>query len=209
LISLSVMPLCVFGGAPIEIEEHTILACETALEMKTEQDKINQEINSYGVELYTRIGLNTDTVAVGNMGSETQFAYTCLGDGVNLSSRLEGANKQYGTMIMVSENTYQKVSDKFVFRKLDKVKVVGKDQPVVVYELVGRLGEVKEEIMKEVAGFETALDFYFAGDFANAIEKFSKLPENKTNTVFIERCKYLINNANTIKWEGVWEMTSK
>lgn len=198
-----------FWGAPIEIEDHTILACETALEMKLEQDKINQEIKSYGVELYTRIGLNTDTVAVGNMGSETQFAYTCLGDGVNLSSRLEGANKQYGTMIMVSENTYQKVSDKFVFRKLDKVKVVGKDQSVVVYELVGRIGEVKEEIMKEVAGFETALDFYFAGDFANAIEKFSKLPEGKTNEVFIDRCKYLINNANTIKWEGVWEMTSK
>ncbi len=124
-----------FWGAPIEVKDHAYRACKCALLQKAELERLN---STWPPEkrLAIGIGLNTGIMTVGNMGSEGRMNYTLMGDNVNLGARLEGTNKVYGTMIIVSEYTYALVSDRFVFRELDTIRVKGKNRPVVIYELL-------------------------------------------------------------------------
>jgi adenylate cyclase len=200
-----------FWGAPMGLEDHAKLACKSALEMREIHTSINAQIASYGVNLQTRIGINTGDMAVGNMGSDTQFAYTCIGDAVNLSSRLEAVNKAYATTIMISEFTHKLVKDDFVFRKLDRVRVVGKQEAVIIYELVGFKGEVDTEQLEKISSFEKALELYFLGEFDLALNIFSNELHSldKTAKVFVKRCKYLQLNQGAKDWTGIWTMDSK
>jgi adenylate cyclase len=127
-----------FWGAPLEVKDHAYRACRCALLQKKRLAGLNE---SWPPEkrLAIGIGLNTGIMTVGNMGSEGRMNYTLMGDNVNLGARLEGTNKIYGTMIIVSEYTYAHVKDQFVFRELDTIRVKGKNRPVVIYELVGEL----------------------------------------------------------------------
>lgn len=124
-----------FWGAPIEVQDHAYRACKCALLQKAELERLNQ---TWPPEkrLAIGIGINTGIMTVGNMGSQGRMNYTLMGDNVNLGARLEGTNKVYGTMIIVSEYTYALVSDRFVFRELDTIRVKGKNRPVVIYELL-------------------------------------------------------------------------
>ncbi len=201
-----------FWGAPITIEEHVELACLTAIEMSKVNQQLNKEFDAeYGLKLNTRIGINSGNMAVGNMGSETQFAYTVLGDAVNLAARLEGINKQYGTTIIISEFCYETVKDRFIFRKLDKVAVKGKVLPVTIYELIGLAGELDETIMEKIQAFQAGLEQYFARSFTAAIELFSMpaLSNDRASQEFIERCKHFLEQPPEDSWTGVWVMKTK
>jgi adenylate cyclase len=127
-----------FWGAPIEVADHAYRACRCALLQRARLAELNE---SWPAErrLAIGIGINTGVMTVGNMGSEGRMNYTLMGDNVNLGARLEGTNKVYGTMIIVSEYTYAAVKDRFVFRELDTIRVKGKNRPVVIYELVDEL----------------------------------------------------------------------
>ncbi|MDX1336188.1 MAG: adenylate/guanylate cyclase domain-containing protein, partial [Gammaproteobacteria bacterium] len=115
-------------------------ACRAALRCQERLAELNDRWEAEGRPRFkTRIGLHTDAVVVGNVGSSERMNYSAIGDGVNLASRLEGLNKQYGTWIMLSEATYQLVQDNFECHLLDEVVVKGKTRPVRVYELLGEL----------------------------------------------------------------------
>src|SRR5215470_5885928 len=132
-----------FWGAPFEEPGHAANACEASLAMMKRVHELQEQWEKQGKpKLDIGIGLNSGPASVGRMGSEQRRAYTALGDTVNLSSRLEGLNKDYGTHIIVNETTYAAASnDGFVCRELDLIRVKGKLQPVTIYELVGRTGE--------------------------------------------------------------------
>ncbi len=127
-----------FWGAPLEVKDHATRACKCALLQKAKLAELNE---GWPPEkrLAIGIGLNTGIMTVGNMGSAGRMNYTLMGDNVNLGARLEGTNKMYGTMIIVSEYTYALVKDQFIFRELDTIRVKGKNKPVVIYELVDYL----------------------------------------------------------------------
>jgi adenylate cyclase len=126
-----------FWGAPLPMEDHAFQACRACvLQMDLLHRLAPQWEKTYGINIDIGIGLNTGPAVVGNMGSSHRMDYTLMGDTVNLGARLEGSNKMYGTKIIISEFTYAQVQDRVIVRELDKVKVKGKTEPVVIYELV-------------------------------------------------------------------------
>lgn len=196
-------------NAPISVENHSVLACETALEMLDKLKEINEEFRQKGlIEIDIGIGINTGDAIVGNMGSNLRFDYTAIGDTVNLASRLEGMNKVYKTHILVSEFTMEHVFEligkenkKFYFRELDLIRVKGKEKPVKIYEL---LKEAEQKMLDE---FNKALNLYRQGRFQEAKEVFKSIYEmynDQTSTVFIERCDEFIENPCPDKWDGVY-----
>ncbi len=138
-----------FWNAPIPVEDHAKQACWAALEMQETLAKLREKWKAEGKPpIYSRMGINTGTVIVGNMGSQSRFAYTAMGDAMNLAARLEAANKAFGTSIMISQFTYERVKDYCLCRELATITVQGKAEPIKVYELVGRKepGKVYEEL---------------------------------------------------------------
>lgn len=204
-------------GAPIEIENHTKSACYSAIEMKKKASEVSAEFDNPNFKsLFTRIGINTGEMIVGNMGSEQLFDYTGIGDNMNLASRLEGLNKYYGTQILISESTKNGIDSAFIVREIDKVAVKGKTQGVKIFELFGHT-ELTPAI--EIDSFiqlknlyEPVLFSYYAGDWESALHGFKdvgkKFPDDIPTKLMIERCKaFLINPPSN--WEGVISMQSK
>ncbi len=124
-----------FWGAPLDIEDHALLACKTALKMNERLEELNKGWPD-NFKIRIGIGLNTGDMIVGNMGSTQRMDYTIMGDQVNLGSRVEGANKVYGTELIITEHTYKLVKDYTIVRELDIVRVKGKVKPVKIYELL-------------------------------------------------------------------------
>lgn len=128
-----------FWNAPLPVEDHAVKACYAAIEMQEKLKEMRPVWKAkYGHEIYSRMGLNTAPVIVGNMGSQGRFAYTAMGDGMNLAARLEAANKAFGTYIMISQFTYEIVKEKCLCRWLAEITVQGKSEPIKVYELLRR-----------------------------------------------------------------------
>jgi adenylate cyclase len=154
-----------FFGAPLEID-HPRSACKAALEMMTELGKLKNELVAETFKsIDIGIGINTDIVTVGNIGSEDLFDYTAIGDGMNLASRLEGLNKYYGTNILASGNTVEKAGG-FLFRELDEVSVKGKARSVKMFELLCGEGEKPSpEISEKCEKYSEALKLYKSGNF--------------------------------------------
>jgi adenylate cyclase len=148
-----------FWGAPVETPAHARQCCEAALDMLTALATLRERWASLGWPPFDiRIGINTSQAAVGNFGSPQRFSYTAVGDGVNLASRLEGLNKVYGTRILIAESTRQQVGDDFICRQIDVVRVRGRDQPVAVYELLGRRADdVDGTLARRALRFESAI----------------------------------------------------
>ena len=193
-----------FWGAPIELKNHAYLACSTALQM---QKKI-KEIKKLSV----RIGINSGNIIVGNIGGSKRFDYTVMGDNVNLASRLESVNKIYSTNILIGENTYQFIKDDFITRELDSIKVKGKSITTNIYELISTKDELKSEINSLIDKFSMALALYRIQKFEEAIFIFSEcynIYSDRASEVFIERCKYFIENKPDENWDGVFILKNK
>jgi adenylate cyclase len=160
------------------------------------------------------IGLNTDMVVSGNIGSTKRMDYTLIGDGVNLASRLESACKMYSAQILISENTFNRLRGTYRIRNIDQVVVKGKTEPVGVYEVLDHHTEESfPNLMDVVNYFNDGMRHYRAAKFANAITQFDKAlgqhPQDKLTTTYIERCRYLLDHPPIGDWNGVWVMTQK
>jgi len=163
-----------FWGAPISLEDHAARACLAALECQARMNKINESLSREGIPpLSMRIGLHSGDAVLGNMGSAQRFDYTIIGDNVNLASRLEGVNKQFGTKVIVSEVTCLQAGDRIETRELDLIAVKGKEKPIRIYELLGEKGSLTEEQKKWKPIYEQALQSYWARDFAGARRLFA------------------------------------
>ena len=205
-----------FYGAPVDNEQHARCALMSAIRMKQAEVEINKYLLDRGEapnELLTRIGINSGPMVVGNMGTESKMNYTIMGNDVNLAARLEGVNKVYGTWILASESTYNKAGPGFVGRRLDRVRVIGINTPVQLYNIIGLDEETPDNVKEGVELFHDALDTYLSRDFETAMGKFKKvlevLPEDPPTQVYMERARKLIITGVPDEWDGVVNMTSK
>jgi adenylate cyclase len=200
-------------GAPLDQRDHALRACHSAIEMMEGLKKLNQKwIREEKKPLDIGIGINTGLMMVGNMGSEQLFDYTVMGDSVNLSARLEGANKTYQTNILISEFTYERVKQDFACMELDSVRVKGKRLPVKIYQLVGErdLPEAQKEAIER---FHRALELYKKQQWDEAIALFQTVttidPGVRAAQLYIQRSLELKISPPPPDWDGVFTMTSK
>ncbi len=204
-----------FWGAPLDAKDHARRAVLAALEMRARCDEMRPVWKErFGHEVFARAGINTGDAIAGNMGSAHKYNYTVMGDMVNLASRLEGANKAYGTYLMISESTMVEIGDDVVeARELDSLAVKGKNEPVRVFEVLGRKGEVDEGVLACARTFEDGLARYRQRDFAGAIEAFEAAleahPGDEPAQRFIDRCRHFLDDPPAEDWDGVWRMKEK
>ena len=161
-------------------------------------------------KLGTRIGISSGFAVAGNMGSAQRLNYTVTGDMVNLSARLEGANKEYGTYIMISELTAERLGDGYVLRRLDRLVVKGKTEPITVFEVVGRRGAVADDVLARLARFDEGLALHDARDFTAARALFLALaPSDPPSAVYAQRCETYSETPPPADWQGEFTMTHK
>ncbi len=202
-------------GAPIWYEDHAAKCCRASLRMQAKLKQMRDSWREEGqIPLYSRVGVNSGDMIVGNMGSEQVFDYTVMGDAVNLSSRLEGANKGYDTTIMIGHETWKDVHEEFVTRRLDLLRVKGKTEPVKVYELIAeRESDVTDDLRKTIDAYEKGLNHYRERRFEAAKEYFIRAIEitedDGPSNTYLKRSEMYIAEPPPDGWDGVWELTEK
>ena len=201
-------------GVPVSHDDDEDRAMRAAVAMITELWEWNKERESNGqMPVDMGIGLNTDNIVSGNIGSPKRMDYTMIGDGVNLAARLESACKQYAARILISENTYTKLRGTFRAREVDRVVVKGKTEAVAVYEVLDYHNEETfPNVMEVLNHFKDGLEKYRGGKWDPATKAFKEAlklnPGDFVSTMYIERCAQLKADPPK-KWDGVWVMTSK
>ncbi|MDX9732357.1 MAG: adenylate/guanylate cyclase domain-containing protein, partial [Bdellovibrionales bacterium] len=208
-----------FWGAPIHFDDHAERAAHCALLMIKKLKELQQDYATRGLPaIDIGIGLNTGDMSVGNMGSNTVRSYTVMGDSVNLGSRLEGINKEYGTRIIVSEFTHAKIAKNYVTREVDWVRVKGKVQPVRIFELIGTKSPMSDlaassEMLALLPDFETGFRLYHQRNFAEAVTAFTQAlnakPDDFCSQLYIDRCQEYLDNPPPLDWDGVYTMKTK
>jgi len=199
-----------FWGAPAPVADHAAQACAAALDMARAMGELHRQWEALGFpRLHARVGIHSGTVVAGNVGSREQMNYTCLGDTVNLASRLESVNKHYGTAILVSGETREKLPPRFVTRRVDAIRVKGRAAPVEIFELLGVEGGVSPW-----AGlYEEALAVYAGRDFTQAARLFERVLEERPGDgpagVLLARCREYALADPGPSWDGVHVMESK
>jgi adenylate cyclase len=205
-----------FWNAPLEVENHPERAVRTALRCQTRLAELRDRWNApppdgVGVPILTRIGLNTGEVSVGNFGSESRFDYTALGDHMNLASRLEGSNKMFGTYVLVSEFTMRRLSDVFAGRELGRIAVVGRAEPIAVFEPMFR--EQYAERAQVLDAYATGLQAWYRGELDAANEAFAAIATQDEPAKRMLAQIELIRGAGTRvtqgSWDGVVRLTEK
>jgi adenylate cyclase len=195
-----------FWNAPMDQADHAVRACRAAVRCSRKLDARRSEFEQRtGAVVKARIGMNTGAVAVGNMGSHERFNYTILGDAANLASRLEGANKAFGTYAMISETTWEQSGGVFVGRELGRLRVMGRKAPVRVYELAGLPGDPRPAFF---APFEEALALFYEGDFTKARTRFEQISGDPASKSYTAQCRELIEHPPA-EWDGVLSLTEK
>ena len=178
--------LMAFYNAPVDVKEHAAAACRSSLQMLDELEVLNKAFLEEGLpRIDVGIGLNTAEVVVGNMGSDKRFNYTVIGDGVNLASRVEGINKNYGTNILITEFTHAIVKDEFLTRPIERVRVKGKEEEVLLYELLKDTPENRDKVNAYLA----ARELYYNGKLEDALQAFEALGDDGVSKYFIKRIK--------------------
>jgi adenylate cyclase len=204
-----------FWGAPLEQSDHAMRACRAALKMMTVVDDLNRDFESAGLpRIAIGIGLSSGPMTIGNMGSDDHFAYTALGDRVNLGSRLEGQTKDYGVDIIISDATHELVKSEMMCRELGALRVKGKYEPVRIFQLIG---EYSENQMRQsfVSEFHQGLAAYRAQTWDTAIEHFTRaralsgINGDKTSDQYIMWCSEYKEAPPPEGWDGVRVATSK
>ncbi|MEO5362219.1 MAG: adenylate/guanylate cyclase domain-containing protein [Magnetococcus sp. DMHC-8] len=203
-----------FWGAPLDQPNHATLCCYACIDMAKHMVGMRTKLAAEGRPRMTvRMGINTGRMVVGNMGSKQRMDYTIMGDAVNLAARLEGANKFYNSGTMISDATYQHAKDFVEARELDIVRVVGKNEPVTIYQLLDRKGELDATTAEVLARYNHAREAYRAKDFATALQRFEKIlevdPNDGPGLAYIARCKEYLENPPPADWDGVFQFTSK
>jgi adenylate cyclase len=201
-----------FFNAPEELPGHPRHACLAALEAQRVVAEMAAATPEGEPVFHTRMGLGLGEVLVGNIGTPERFAYTLLGDEVNLASRLEGLNKLYGTAIIASGAVMEEAGAGFEWRRLDRVAVRGRHQGTAICELLGAVGTVAENVLAARDSYERGLDAYFAGEFELAAEMFNEAarlrPGDLAATLMGERAFALVNDPPT-NWDGIHVMEEK
>ncbi len=209
-----------FWNAPMDQPDHALRAAHASFDMEKALKKLQQKWKKDGIPAFDiGIGLNTGPAVVGNMGSDSRFDYTAMGDTVNLGARLESINKQYSSRILISENTKNMIKKEFMTRKIDKVAVKGKNEPVMIYELAGSREEAEDWYGPLCTTFEKGIELYFRKEWSKAIHEFEKClkirknngdgKEDGPSTLFITRCKQFKKTPPPKDWSGVWIMKTK
>lgn len=202
-------------GIPVAYEDNEDRGMRCAIAMLKALAEWNLKRSAEGKKpVDIGIGLNTDVIVSGNIGSPKRMDYTMIGDGVNLASRLESACKQYNARILISENTYSKLRGIYRVRDVDDVVVKGKTRPIKVYEALDyHTEETFPQLMEVVGYFKEARKAYQIGNWDQAIKLFSEAlrlhPKDKLSQTYIDRCTYLKDNPPGDNWDGVWVMKSK
>ena len=202
-------------GVPVHYEGHAIAACNAALDMQKALKHMREEWAAQDrPQLRARVGINTGEVIVGNMGSKNVFDYTVMGDHVNLGSRLEGANKAYGTEIMISEFTYRLVKDEFYTRPLDFIRVKGKTKPIEVFELIAtRETKLSSNFLELLQVFGHGIEAYRNRKWADGLDYFEHclklFPDDQPSAIYRQRCAEFRLNPPPAKWDGVITMKEK
>jgi adenylate cyclase len=227
-----------FFGAPIEREDHAVLACRSVVMMKKAEKELNRELvkekliiekvlpalkkrglafaSDNSMPFFTRIGINTGDMVVGNMGTPKKMNYTIMGNAVNIASRLEGVNKHYHTRgILIGEDTKKAkgIEEEFIYRSLGQAQVVGINAPVRIYELLDFRDEASPAELKSLADWEKALALYVKRQFQEAEEIFSSIAaggkKDGTAQFYVEKCRHYITNPPSKSWKGVEILTDK
>lgn len=204
-----------FFGAPFPMTDHAVTACRVSVEMQGQLVGLREKWTQEGrPAIHVRIGLDTGEVLVGNMGSKDKMDYTVMGDHVNLASRLEGVNKEYGTHILISEDTYKAAKDHVIARELDLIRVKGRAEPVRIYQLLSMNDVGMDAAQREVLALHAqALSLYRERKWTEAQQIFARIldvdPKDGPARTYVERCKVLAANPPPDDWDGVWVMETK
>ena len=220
-------------NAPLSVPDHAYRACVATIRVQKGIEELRQKWRSEGEKwppivhhLRARLGLNTGTAIVGNMGSRTRFSYTMMGDNVNLAARMESGAKSLGVYTMVAEATKLECQKhdggRVLFRFLDKIVVKGRSLPVPVYEVVGFREEVSQETLDCVSLHAQGVERYLAQDWTGAIELFEKsaplepyqpskaqFVESNPSLIMIARCRAMKDHPPGVNWDGVYVMKEK
>jgi len=197
-----------FWNAPLMQEDHAVRCVRAALRCQKKLAEMRPHFREkIDRDLKMRIGVNTGVVVVGNMGSKTRFDYTMMGDSVNLASRLEGINKEFGTYTMISSFTLDKAGNAFPVRELSRVRVVGKKEAVTVFEpMLDDDYALREETLRK---FEKGLQSYYLGKFEEALDDFLAIEDKDAPArAYIAKCRELLSEKPET-WDGTWVMTKK
>ena len=216
-----------FFGAPMPMADHAYQACCTALAMQRKLGALRDKWRNQGEkwppivhDMRMRIGINTGPITTGNMGSSVRMNYTMMGDAVNLAARLESAAKYYGVYTMISSYTYDLVAESFEVRRLDTIQVVGKSEPVVVYELLGEKGHIPPEYAALMEPYQRGLRLFYSREWEAAEHAFAEsealeplrgvAPEGMSpSRRLLEYCRCCLREPPGPEWNGVAQLTSK
>jgi adenylate cyclase len=202
-------------GAPFAGPTDADNAIATANQMLVELAALNMRRTTGGQKpIDIGLGVSTGDVIVGNIGSIKRMEYTVIGDSVNLASRLEGANKYYGSKILFSEFTKQRLTKPLLMREIDLIRVKGKDFPVAVHEsLEYRIGELDNGLGRMLEHYQAGFTAYRAQAWDDAEAAFkaalSIMPEDGPSAMYIERCRRFSVSPPSTNWDGIWTLTDK
>lgn len=200
-----------YWNAPNQIQNHADMAVQSALSQLALRETLSQRLKTgFGVDLDFGIGLNTGIVTVGDIGSQGRSDYTIIGDPVNLASRLEGLCKYYHVHLIISENTLSQLTEFYIIRELDQVRVKGKHESIRIFEVLGN-GTPSHSLQEELESFRYGLHEYYAGRFDIAIAIFEELFQRYSHplySLYRERCTHL-QTLNLERFDGIYEFHEK
>jgi adenylate cyclase len=199
-----------FWNAPLDIPDHALRACRAALACQKRLTALAPDFEKrIGRPLRARIGLNSGPAVVGNMGSSRRFDYTAMGDTINLAARLESAGKQYGVSILAGEATVAAAGDAVVAREVDRLRVVGKTQPVRIYELIGERDGVPAPVLDRLAAFERLLASYRRREWDAVLGACRALEGDPVAAVYAARCERFRSEPPPADWDFVFDLKMK
>lgn len=203
-----------FWGAPLRDDMHPLRAVRSALKMQQALSLLNQENMRRNLpRLSIGIGIHTDHVILGNIGSHRKLDYTVIGDGVNLASRLEGLTKMYNAPILISQTTYERIANDICCRIVDYVKVKGKQKPIRIYSVLGTPESIDPDTLKIVKLTEMAHKKYTCKDFSEAVDILDRIlklnPNDFLATMLMFRCREYQLNPPPETWDGYYEYHTK
>lgn len=216
-----------FWGAPMDMQDHAVRACRGAIACRAEMQRMQplfadtvrgvapQLIGADGTVLRARAGINSGLMTVGNMGSSKRFAYTVMGDAVNLAARLEPQCKEYGTEILIGAGTERLIRGEFNVRPIDLVVVKGKTEPLEIFELLGSK-EAPQFVLDLMRHFNEGVELFRARQFEAALKAFQQALPNEPkqdginpSQTYIQRCEQLVQQPPPPEWNGVYVKTTK